>query len=274
MVHRWQCRDCEWTVWSAARKLTAREVKSHLVTHYGDTISQSSYGIQWTCTYCNKEFQNHDKEDGYEQYKEHLFSHVEPLMEADAHVADDLNGRGSVLVLATPEGLGADNARKHFLSPANTMVFVTARPEQRIQLVREELGQLPSRTVVITSRENPLEGLPEADPSSLPVDVVRLGGSIGLSTLGKAISRVLADHEGTKGKISFEFDILSELITTFDLQEVFKFLHVLTSRLEDANALSHFYANPDARAESSINVLDQIFDMRLTANENVFVSEP
>jgi len=272
MVHRWRCRDCSWTAWSATRETTAREVKSHLVTHYGDTVSQGGFGIQWSCTYCDEEYQTHDKRDGYEQYKDHLFTHVESLMEADVHVADDVKGTGSILVLAAPEGAGADNARKHFLSPADIMVFVTTRPEQRLRLVREELGQLPSRTVVITSRENPLEGLQGAEPDTLPIDVVHLEGTIGLSMLGKTISRVLDDHEGIEGKISFEFDILSELITTFDLQQVFKFLHVLTTRLEDADALAHFYANPDARSESSINVLDQIFDMRLTAEGNVFTS--
>jgi len=272
MVHRWRCRSCGWTAWSASRASAAQEIKSHLVTHYRDTVSQGSFGIQWTCPYCDDEQQTHDKDEGFGRYKDHLFSHTKSLMETEVHVAEDINGTGSVLVLSSLEGTGAGNARKHFLSPGDIMVFVTTRPERRLRLVQEQIGKLPSWTVIITSRENPLEGLHGADAASLPVEIVHLDGSIGLGTLGRTVSGVLDKQEGKAGKISFEFDILSELIETFDLQQVFKFLHVLTSRLEDADALSHFYANPDVRSESSINVLDQVFDMRLTAKGDVFTS--
>lgn len=273
MVHRWRCRDCGWTAWSASRERTEREVKSHLISRYGDRVSQGSFGVEWTCAYCDEEVQTHDVSEGFERYRDHLFSHNESLLESDVHVADDINGTGSILVLSELEGTGADNARKHFLSPGDILLFVTTRPQRRIRFVQDKLEELPSSMVVITSRKDPLDGLSGGDPSSLPVEVVRPDGTMGLSTLGQTISRVVDRHEQMEGKISFEFDILSELITTFDLQQVFKFLHVLTARLEDANALSHFYANPSARSESSINVLDEVFDMRLTAEGAVFTSK-
>jgi len=273
MVHRWRCRDCGWTTWSASQERTEREVNSHIVSRYGDRISKGSFGVEWTCAYCDEEVQTHDASEGFERYRDHLFSHNESLLESDVHVADDINGTGSILVLSELEGTGADNAQKHFLSPGDILLFVTTRPQRRIRFVQDELEELPSSMVVITSREDPLDGLAGGDPLSLPVEVVRPDGTVGLSTPGQTISRVVDRHEQMRGKISFEFDILSELITTFDLQQVFKFLHVLTARLEDANALSHFYANPDAWAESSINILDEVFDMRLTAEEAVFMSD-
>jgi hypothetical protein len=274
MVYRWQCRSCDWTTWSTSREQTEQEAKSHLVGHYRDKLSKSSLGIQWTCPYCEQVGQSGDRSEGIERYADHLFSHAESLIEPDVHVAEEFHGTGSVLVLSALETAGADNARKHFLSPGDILMFVTTRPQRRIRLVRDELGEWPSLVVVVTSQEKPLDGLSGVDPSSLPLEVVQIDGTASLSTLGQTLSRVLQEHEQSEGKISFEFDILSELLTTFDLQQVFRFLHVLTARLEKANALSHFFANPGVQSESSINVLDPVFDIKLTAEDRVFTSEP
>lgn len=274
MVYRWQCRHCEWTTWSASEEETVRAGKSHLVSHYQDNVSKSSFGLQWTCPYCDREDQVQDPAQGIDRFKQHLFSHAESLIESGVHVANDVGGTGSILVLSALEGTGANNARKHFLSAGDIMVFVTTQPARRIRMVREELGELPSWTVIVTTQTNPLAELSGADPETLPVDVLKLDGTGNLATLGQMVSHVLDDHKQAAGKISFEFDILSELIAKFDVQQVFKFLHVLTARLEEANALSHFYANPSVQEEATVNVLTQVFDLQLAADGRVFTSRP
>lgn len=273
MVHRWQCRHCDWTTWSASREQTAQEVKSHLVTHYTDGLSRSDFGVQWTCPHCDQEGNLNDTSEGIAQYRDHLFSHAESLMESGVHVAEDIGGSGSVLVQASREGPGATNARKHFLSPGDILLFVTARPKHRLRLVRDDLGEWPAWTVVMTSQADPLDGLSRGD-QSLPVEVIQLDGATNLPKLGQRTSQVLDEYEQTDGKISFEFDILADLIRTFDLQQVFKFLHILTARLEEATALSHFHVDARDVPDSSLNVLEQVFDIRLTAKDRVFTSEP
>lgn len=273
MVHRWRCRHCEFTVWASRREQVVRKVKSHLFGHHRQSVSDGEFQIQWTCPYCERTGQTHDPSAGFESYKTHLFGHVEPLMESGVHVADDIGRTGSVLVVSPIESTGANNARVHFLAPCDIVVLVTTNPAHRIRLLRRELSDLPAWIVILTTREQPLDGLSERDLSTLPLEVVQLDKQLGLAGLGETISRVLSEQENMDGKISLEFDILSELVDTFTLQKVFRFLHILNARLDEADALSHYYFDPENHYEGSVNVLDRMFDMRIRAEGELFVSD-
>lgn len=274
MVIRWECNQCGWTVWSASREKTVHESKSHLVDHCRERIVQTDSWILWNCPYCEQKVHARDFSQACEECAEHLFSHSQSSMESGVHVAEEIDGTGSVLVLSALGSTGANNARKHFLSPADVVVFVTARPTPRLRFVRDELGELPSDTVVITSQGPSIDDLSGVDPSSLTVEVIGSGEMSDLSALGVTISRAIDGSVPAGGKISFEFDILPDLITTFSLQRVFQFLHILTARVKKEDALSHFYLDPGNHSQSSINILRQIFDLCLTVKKDVFVSEP
>lgn len=274
MVYRWRCRNCDFSTWSTERGRTAKSAKSHLVTHYQGKIRREDFGLAWSCPYCESEGRGHDEEGALSEFKDHVFGHVEPLLESGVHVADDINGTGNVVVNAPLESTGADNARIHFLAPADICLFVTTNPKRRIELIAEELPEWPAWTIVITTKSQPLAGIEGIDFSTVPLEVVQLDKSLGLSSLGETVSRVLDEHESTEGKISLGFDILPEIIEKFQLQEVFKFMHVFTSRCKRANALSHYYFNPQTQSESTVNILDQVFDMNIYANGTVFESRP
>lgn len=274
MVHRWRCRHCDFTIWSPAAEITVTGVKNHILDHHRNQLTEEGFQRRWDCPYCDASGEHHDRDECLQTFQNHLFEHVKPLMESDKHVADDIERRGNVLVLAPPEGRPADNARKHFLALGDIAIFVTANPAPRLRLIEEQLSQWPAATIVITTRENPLEGIEDMDFANIPIEIVKLDKRMGLGGLGETISRVVYEHEQVQGKISFEFDILAEIIDTFQLEQVFKFLHALTSRLDSAEALSHYYVNPQAQSESTINVLDQLFDLRIRATEETFVSNP
>jgi regulator of RNase E activity RraB len=102
---------------------------------------------------------------------------------------------------------------------------------------------------------------------------VQLDRRLGLRELGETVSRILTEHESANGKTVLEFDILTELVVTFDLQTVAKFLHLLENRVENVGGLSHYYVNPDQHPASTLNILDQLFDLSVTANEHTIVSK-
>lgn len=272
MVRRWQCRHCEFTVWSASRPATVDRVESHLLDHYQQQLSRQEFQIHWECPYCESSGESHDEQEGIQRFREHLFGHVEPLMESDVHVANEISGTGSVLVRAPLNSTGADNARIHFLSPGDILLIVTTTPAKRIRLLDETLPEWPAWTIVLTTKENPLAGIDGIDFSTVPLEVVRLDRRLGLSDLGETISRVIGEQDTAGSKMSVEFDILSEIVEKFDTQTVFKFLHVLTSRLDDAGALSHFYINPKHRSASTVNILGQLFDISIAADKRTFVA--
>ena len=272
MVYRWRCRHCEHSVWSADSGAMAERGRSHIVKHFRENVREEEFGLAWECPYCDATGRGHDSERSFEDFKNHVFEHVEPLMASGVHVADDVDRVGSVLVEAPLESQGADNARIHFLSPGDICIFVTTNPADRIRLLSEQLDEWPAWTIVITTKERPMAGVDGVDFSSVPLEVVKLHKSLGLSGLGETVSRVLDEQESAEGRISLEFDVLPEIIAKFDLQEVFKFLHVLTSRCERAEALSHYYFDPRTQSESTVNVLDQVFEVQITADGNVFES--
>ena len=107
---------------------------------------------------------------------------------------------------------------------------------------------------------------------NIPVEVVELNKQMGLGDLTETVSRVIQEQEHKGGKITFEFDVLTELITKGQLQRVFKFLHLLNGRLDKANVLSHYFVDRE-RMSSSINVLDPVFDMQIKTDGKLFIKE-
>lgn len=273
MVYRYRCRHCSFVVWSASRKALVAAVESHALDHHRKRLTKRDFHVRWDCPYCESSGQYHDRDEGVEGFKRHLFDHVGSLVESGVHTADDIDGTGNVLV-RSPRGSGAsDNARVHFLSPGDIVVFVTMTPGARLRLLHEELREWPVRTVVLTIKTDVPESVSGIDFSELPLEVVRLDSRLGLSGLGETLSRVIEEHEADAGKIAVEFDILSELIEKFDLRTVFKFLHLLGKRIEQADALAHYHVDSRARSESTINILDKAFDLSIRARDQRFVSE-
>jgi hypothetical protein len=272
MVHRWRCRHCAFTVWSASREPLNERIGAHLLDHHRERLTKRDFRTTWECPYCTQSGESHDGQAGVARFKDHLFEHGEPLVESDTHVAEEIDGTGNVLVRSPLNATGANNARMHFLTPGDIVLFVTTTPGERIRLLKDELQSWPAWTVILTTKEYPLEGVDNVELADAPLEVVRLDRRLGLSDLGETVSRVLDEQKRKSGKLSVEFDILSEIIEKFETQTVFKFLHLLTRRLESVGALSHFYVDPRAESASTINVLEQLFDLSLTADERTFTT--
>ena len=66
-------------------------------------------------------------------------------------------------------------------------------------------------------------------------------------------------------------DSLSALLMYSDLQTVFRFMHVLTSRIEDADAIGFHLIESTAHDQESLNTLKQLFDgvVEVEADESV-----
>jgi rubredoxin len=274
MVYRWRCRHCEFTTWAADGAAVADAVRDHLLDHHASNVRRDGIRTEWRCPYCDAHSESYgDDVDPVDGFSDHLFGHVEGLIETGVHVADDVGGTGSVLVTAPLDGTAADNARAHFLAPGDAVIVVTANPAARLRLIDRKLGSWPARATFLTTAEDPLDGVSDLDPSQLPVEFVRLDGGSGLSGVGETLARCLGDHEEMTGTLSVEFDILPELVDKFDLRTVFKFLHLLSSRLERADALSHYYVDPRRQRTASINVLEGAFDMSIRAAGETFTSD-
>lgn len=271
MVYRWRCRHCDFSVWAGDSEHAADAVKSHLFAHNTENFKQQDFSYAWVCPYCGTDRYEHDRDAARDAFQRHLFDHTESRFRSGVHLADDVDGTGSILVDAPPDGDGADAARIHLLTPASVCVFVTAEPRKRLELVRDEFPRWPALTIVVTTSSRPLSGIEAIDLDARPIEVVQLSGQLGLSGLGETVSRILSEHDSA-GKISLEFDVLPEIVANHDVREVLRFLGGFTSRCERSNVLSHYYIDTATRPESVMNVLENSFDMRVEAAGAVFTS--
>jgi len=270
VVYRWRCRTCTRSLWAASADAAAESIKSHLFDHAESNLRRNDLRTMWRCPHCGAQGETYAGDGALESFKSHLFGHVESQIEAGAHVADAVGGTGSVLLLAPLDGDAAANARAHFLSRGDAAVVVTADPTARLRLLDRKLSSWPASTTLVTAAAEPLSGLDFDPPTELAV--VTVDGQPDLSGVGKTLSRTLRSAE-ERGTLSVEFDILTDLVDTFDLQTVFRFLHLLSSRLERAGALAHYYLDPRRVQRASINVLEQVFDLVIRADGAVLTSD-
>jgi hypothetical protein len=272
MVYRWQCRRCAFDCWAASVDAAAEAIGSHLVEHAASNIRRDDVRVAWRCPRCGAEGETYagDVDDAVESFESHLLGHTKSRLEADAHVADAVGGTGNVLVISPLDGDATDNARTHFLSHGDDVVLVTANPAARLRLLDRTLPSWPASTTVVTTATEPLSGV-DVDPAARSISVVPLDGRPDLSGVGETLSRTIESHQSA-GTLSVEFDILPELLATFELRTVFRFLHLLTARLDRERALAHYYLDPRRAQRASRNVLEGVFDLSIRTEGSVFVA--
>lgn len=123
--------------------------------------------------------------------------------------------------------------------------------------IEERIGRLPDqlRVVDCVAERQGTEGRypPErVEYVSSPADLTGIG--IGVSEQ----LRRFADADTERTRICFYS--LSTLLMYAELETVFRFLHVLSGRVDSIGALGLFALDPTTHEESTVNTLKQLFD--------------
>lgn len=273
MDYSWSCPQCTFAVWSSTEEAAREEIRSHLVDHNRGSLYREEYRIGWDCPYCGANALEHSEEEAVWSFKRHLFDHVEQPLRSGTSVTDAVELSGNALVEASPDGAGADNARLRFVDAADVTILVTPTAGDRLRSMADSGSSWPDRTIVVTAKQQPLSSVGDLDLQDVPIEVVQLDPDIELIGFGETISRVIAEHNAPKTDVFVTFDILPELLAEGDLETLFKFLHLLTARIENAGAFSHFYC-PSETTGPAMNLLSELFDRRISATDDRLVLEP
>lgn len=149
------------------------------------------------------------------------------------------------------------------------------------RLLGDETGDVRRRLFVFTEGTTPCATLPEAaegenrtrvivqgsavdagpDVSHLPTTSVETGL---LSSLGTAIMSTVDEfEEGTDGLAPGEFrlcfDSLAPLLEAHRSENVFRLLHMVTSRVRELDGMGHFHLRVD-RDSDPVRLLEPLFD--------------
>ena len=159
-----------------------------------------------------------------------------------------MSGKYDLLVSLLAEGLEVEEGA----------LFVTTNEDAGdvIEDLEGRLGTIPRdlRLVDCVSEQQGAGGLaPEkVEYVSSPADLTGIG--IGVSEQLRRIAQ--SDVEGTR----MAFYSLSTLLMYAELETVFRFLHVLTGRIDSIDGMGAFAIDPTTHEESTVNTLKQLFD--------------
>ncbi len=101
--------------------------------------------------------------------------------------------------------------------------------------------------------------------TSSPVDMTGIG-----IKFSEFVEEFYTERNVRQNRVAI--DSLSALLMYSDLQTVFRFMHVLTSRIEDADAIGIHVLESTAHDAETMNTLKQLFDGMVTIDEDESVS--
>jgi hypothetical protein len=159
------------------------------------------------------------------------------------------------------------------LGPAATPILdltFTDSPDRRIDTWRQRLSTAPPAVEVVAVGQT--RGTTEPSDGS-----VRFGadGRLGARTIddprdltgiGIAVTETF-DRWSEWNRAVVRVGELTTLLQYAETSTVFRFLHVLTNRLTQANAVAFFRLAPDAHDEQTVGTLFQLFDDAIRVEE-------
>ena len=159
-----------------------------------------------------------------------------------------MSGKYDLLLSLVTEGIEAGDGA----------LFVTTNEDADgvIGDVEERLGGLPENLRLVDCVSERQGG------GSLPADRVEYVSSpADLTGIGIGVSEQLrrfADADVERTRLAFYS--LSTLLMYAELETVFRFLHVLTGRVDSIGGVGVFTIDPTTHDESTVNTLKQLFD--------------
>lgn len=181
---------------------------------------------------------------------------------------DALKQRGSnLLVVGSRMPAAHEAACRQFLGEATTearkRLFVLSDP---CTPVTERLpGDDSDRSTVLrhdATCRSAAAAAPATPEAATSMPDGRVKGDLG--SLGVAISEAIAEFEAASGGLSpaelrLCFDSLTPLVSEYDPETTFRFLHLLTHRVRSIDGMAHYHLTAE-RSNRTVALLEPLFD--------------
>lgn len=165
----------------------------------------------------------------------------------------------SVLVLRSSAPASSDRVSKRLLvEDAEDVrlagVSFSRSPDEWVADWEDAIGRPTAAAAVVTdaaSGNRPVASGPTVYTVSSPGD---------LTGIGMKLSSCLTDWEGTDADVVVVVESLTLLSQYAQLETLYRFLHVLTGRLDAVGARGQFFLDPTTQDEMTVNTLETLFD--------------
>lgn len=137
-------------------------------------------------------------------------------------------------------------------------VVYTSSLSELCEMWTETVGGPPNHLHVIRAQDRQLGAVDEGDvPGWLSTTAINPNDLTGLAIrVRDALSELTTDST----RLSLGFDSLTPLLQYNDVTATYKFLHLVTGQLSQANATSAFRLDPRAFDDRTVNKLRSLFD--------------
>lgn len=194
-------------------------------------------------------------------------------VESPAPLADQIGASSNTLLCGpATSDVDAEACRTLFTPPSeadqNVLHVEFSRSLDECRAVWEETSQEPSqptRLKILKVGEMMRSAATQdtsvsTEPSDSLIETVR--GPDDLTSLGIAITRILDSWQETadQSQTVVCFHSVTALLDHVDCYPAFRFLHVLTSRIDRVGAVAHYHLHPTAHDDETVMTIMQLFD--------------
>lgn len=197
---------------------------------------------------------------------------VRSMTAEPAPLAERIGDAANVLLVGPSRSDADDRACIDLLTVADPTeeamlsVTFTQSPTDRLAVWERFADAYPSIAAFVVGSngadpDGPAESLRRAVPDSTELAVDRVDSPGDLMRLGVRISERLAEWSAGDRQIVMCVHTLSILFRYADPERLFRFLHVLTRRVDHLGGVAHYHLDPGSHDEESILLLDPLFDV-------------
>ena len=192
-------------------------------------------------------------------------------------VSSRIGDARNVLLLASALDAPADHVCTDLLTLTDPgrenilWVTVTRSAEDKLRAWQQHVDDAPARMGMITVGEGNRSASAHSASSALSGHSIRretVADPRDLTGLGIALSTVLADWDDTGTQPVVCFDSITPLLQYVDPQHLFRFLHVLTGRIDGIEAVAHYHLDPSAHDQQTTSTFKQLVDTVIEASSD------
>ncbi|QIB72923.1 hypothetical protein GL213_00310 [Halogeometricum borinquense] len=187
-------------------------------------------------------------------------------MELTERVTQETRDATSVLVLRPQLQAGSDSTCKRLLvgdsRPVHLLgICFSTSPTQWYDQWEQVLGGPPADAAVITTPDSFVDDKPDG----LVVETV--GNPSDVTGIGMQATKYLNSWEEDDATVVVALDSLTLMLQYVSLETLYRFLHVLTRRLDVLGATGLFFLDPSAQDQKTVNTLKTLFHGVLSYEE-------
>jgi hypothetical protein len=179
-------------------------------------------------------------------------------MELTERVTRETRDASNVLVLRPQLQSGSDATCKRLLvgdaRPVHLLGISFSRPANRwYDHWVEVLGDPPAAAAVVTTPDS-FAGDP---PDGVAVETV--SSPADATGIGMQVTKYLNDWQDDDAAVVVSLDSLTLVLQYVSVETLYRFLHVLTGRLDAVGATGLFFLDPTTQDETTVNTLKTLF---------------